>query len=118
MRELNSDDLFYIIGIIEDFGAEEIIDMFGGFDVSAFNKNGAIDTAEVGRMVMKVIISKVIHNVGNCKNGIYRFLADLKGITSEDIRAQKPAQTIRDIKEVTSKEDFRELFSAALEFLK
>lgn len=123
MRELQTDDLFLLINVIEEFGIDDIVSALEKLDVGQYATTGedgktAVDETALGLAVSKELGMLLIKNISRCKASLYKLLAELKGVKSSEIGKQSPVQTVKDIKELLGKEEFRDLFTVALESLK
>lgn len=118
MRELQTDDLFLLVNVIEEFGVEDIVSALEKVDINDYTKDGNVNNNAFGTAIVKELGVLLLCNIGKCKVSLYKLLAELKGVKSSDIGKQKPVETVKDIKELLAKEDFKELFTVAFGSLK
>lgn len=120
MRNLETDDLFLVVDIIDALGVEELINAIGGLDINNYrtkNEKGEyiLDEEKWGTVLLEKLSVFLVRNLKKCKGPLYEFLSSLKGVTPEEIGKQSPIQTVKDIKELLNKREFSDLFSQALE---
>lgn len=88
LREMNADDLFVMVKIINKIGVKELKNCFNAAEVKQAMSNsgdGEELAAAVGVRVMMEVAGIVMDHLPECKNEIYTFLASLSGMKSEDI---------------------------------
>ena len=120
MRNLETDDLFLLVDIVDSLGVDELVEAISGLnidDYKAKDENGklVINEEKWGQVLLEKLAVYLIRNINNCREPLYRFLASLKGVKAEEIGKQSPVQTVKDIKELLGKEEFKDLFTVALE---
>ena len=91
LREMNADDLFVMVKIINKIGVKEVKNCFNAAEVkqAMANTEGTDDelAAAVGLHVMMEIATLVMEHLPECKTDIYMFLASLSGMKAEEIAA-------------------------------
>lgn len=114
MRDLTSDDIFLVVGIVNKIGVKEMKTCFESPDVlkaiSGAAEGKDEDVSAIGMTVMVEIASLILTHLPKCKADIYALLASLSGMTEDEI-AKLPFMTfVRMVKEVIGKREFKDFF--------
>jgi hypothetical protein len=132
LRNLEADDLFIMISIVNKIGIKEFKACFESDDVKAAvlnmakkaDENGdaeadeGADVVSVGISVALDIASILMANIGKCKNDIYALLANLSGMKEKDI-AKLPIKTFTSmVIDLVKKEEFTDFFQDAVKLFK
>lgn len=127
LRELQADDLFIMINIVNKIGIKEFKSCFESDEVKAAVLNMAkeddetdesADVVSVGISVALDIATILLANIGKCKNDIYALLAQLSGLTVGDI-AKLPVKTFTGmVIDLVKKEEFADFFQDAVKLFK
>lgn len=92
LREMNADDLFVVLKIVNKIGVKEFKNCFAAVDVKKAMQdpeNGVENelAAAVGIQVVMGIAGVVVERLPDCKAEIYQFLASLSGMKEKEIAA-------------------------------
>lgn len=132
LRNLEADDLFIMINIVNKIGIKEFKACFESDEVKTAvlnmakkaDENGGAEAGEgsdvvsVGISVALDIASILLANIGKCKNDIYALLANLSGMKAGDI-AKIPAKTFTSmVVDLVKKEEFADFFQDAVKLFK
>ena len=119
MRKLCSKDIFPMSKIIDKIGFSELKTCFESDKVRQLAKQGdtkALETA--GMAVMFDIGGIIIGNLQYCETEINNFLADLTGLTVEEIRNVSLADFAEMIIELVKKDEFRDFIGVVSKLFK
>lgn len=118
LRNLEADDMFPMFQIISKIGIKEFKSCFESDAVKAAvtnianGKDGNTDVAAVGMMIGLDIAGILLANIGRAKEDIYCLLANLSGMTRDQI-AKLPMLTFTEmVIAVVKKEEFKDFFQA------
>ena len=118
LRNLEADDMFPMFQIISKVGVKEFKQCFESDAVKnavasvADGKNSKTDVAAVGMMIGLDIAGILLANIGKAKEDIYCLLANLSGMTRDQI-AKLPMLTFTEmVIAVVKKEEFKDFFQA------
>ena len=118
LRNLEADDMFPMFQIISKVGVKEFKQCFESDAVKnavasvADGKNNKTDVAAVGMMIGLDIAGILLANIGKAKEDIYCLLANLSGMTRDQI-AKLPMPTFTEmVIAVVKKEEFKDFFQA------
>lgn len=129
LRDLQADDLFIVINIVNKIGIREFKACFESDEVKAAVLNMAkdkenseadesADVVSIGISVALDIATILLANIGKCKNDIYALLAQLSGLTVGDI-AKLPVKTFTGmVIDLVKKEEFADFFQDAVKLFK
>lgn len=129
LRELQADDLFIVINIVNKIGIKEFKACFESEEVKTAVLNMAkdkenseadesTDVVSIGIAVALDIATILLVNIGKCKNDIYALLANLSGLTVGDI-AKLPVKTFTGmVIDLVKKEEFADFFQDAVKLFK
>lgn len=132
LRNLEADDLFIVISIVNKIGIKEFKACFESDDVKAAvlnmakkaDENGdaeaeeGADVVSVGISVALDIASILMANIGKCKNDIYALLASLSGMKDKDI-AKLPVKTFTSmVIDLVKKKEFADFFQDAVKLFR
>lgn len=132
LRNLEADDLFIMINIVNKIGIKEFKACFESDEVKTAVLNMAkktdeseaaetdenADVVSIGVSVAFDIATILLANIGKCKNDIYALLANLSGMKAGDI-ARLPAKTFTSmVVDLVKKEEFADFFQDAVKLFK
>lgn len=129
LRELQADDLFVIINIVNKIGIKEFRACFESEEVKAAVLNmieqkedgeadESADVVSIGIGVALDIATILLTNISKCKNDIYTLLANLSGMTTGDI-AKLPMKTFTAmVIDLVKQEEFADFFQDAVKLFK
>ena len=132
LRNLEADDLFIMINIVNKIGIKEFKACFESDEVKTAVLNMAkktdeseaaetdenADVVSIGVSVAFDIATILLANIGKCKNDIYALLANLSGMKAGDI-AKIPAKTFTSmVVDLVKKEEFADFFQDAVKLFK
>lgn len=129
LRDLQADDLFIMISIVNKIGIKEFKACFESEEVKAAVLNMAkdkenseadesTDVVSIGIAVALDIATILLANIGKCKNDIYALLAQLSGMSAGDI-AKLPVKTFTGmVVDLVKKEEFADFFQEAVKLFK
>lgn len=129
LRDLQADDLFIMMNIVNKIGIKEFKACFESDEVKAAVLNMAktkeddktdesADVVSIGISVALDIATILLANIGKCKNDIYALLAQLSGLTVGDI-AKLPVKTFTGmVIDLVKKEEFADFFQDAVKLFK
>lgn len=118
LRNLEADDMFPMFQIISKVGIKEFKQCFesdaikGAVASMANGRDNKSDVAAVGMMIGLDIAGILLANIGKAKEDIYCLLANLSGMTRDQI-AKLPMLTFTEmVIAVVKKEEFKDFFQA------
>lgn len=132
LRNLEADDLFIVINIINKIGIKEFKACFESEEVKSAVLNMAkktddstdaetddgADVVSIGVSVAFDIAAILLANIGKCKNDIYALLAHLSGMKEKEI-AKLPVKTFTSmVVDLVQKEEFADFFQDAVKLFK
>lgn len=132
LRNLEADDLFIMINIVNKIGIKEFKGCFESEEVKAAVLNmtkdkdetadesadDSTDVVSIGVSVAFDIATILLANIGKCKNDIYALLANLSGKKDKDI-AKLPIKTFTSmVIDLVKKEEFTDFFQDAVKLFK
>lgn len=129
LRDLQADDLFIVINIVNKIGIKEFKSCFESEEVKTAVLNMAkakeddetdesADVVSIGIAVALDIATILLANIGKCKGDIYELLARLSGLTAVDI-AKLPVKTFTGmVIDLVKKEEFADFFQDAVKLFK
>ena len=140
LRNLEADDLFIVINIINKIGIKEFKACFESEEVKSAVLNMAkktddsadaetddsadaetddsADVVSIGVSVAFDIATILLANIGKCKNDIYALLAHLSGMKEKEI-AKLPVKTFTSmVVDLVQKEEFADFFQDAVKLFK
>lgn len=123
LRTLCADDVFPMFKIISKIGIKEFKSCFESEDVkeaikSATNGDKQADLEVIGIGVALEIASVIMANIPQAKEDIYLFLAQVSGMSKDDIR-NLPISTFTEmIIDVVKKEEFKDFFGVVSKLFK
>lgn len=122
LRTLCADDVFPMFKIISKIGIKEFKSCFESEDVKeaiqAANGEGQADLEVIGLGVALDIAGVIIANIPNAKEDIYLFLAQISGMSKDDIRNLPIATFTEMIIDVVKKEEFKDFFQVVSKLFK
>ncbi len=121
LREMNADDLFVVVKIINKIGVKELKNCFNAAEVKQAMANsgeGEELAAAVGVRVMMEVAGIVMERLPECKNEIYTFLASLSGMKVEDIAALPMGDFFDMFMDVLKHPDFADFFQRVIGLFK
>lgn len=132
LRNLEADDLFIVINIINKIGIKEFKACFESEEVKSAVLNmskktddsadaetdDSADVVSIGVSVAFDIATILLANIGKCKNDIYALLAHLSGMKEKEI-AKLPVKTFTSmVVDLVQKEEFADFFQDAVKLFK
>lgn len=123
LRTLCAEDVFPMFKIISKIGIKEFKSCFESEDVkeaikSATNGENQNDLEVIGIGVALEIASVIMANIPQAKEDIYLFLAQVSGMSKDDIR-NLPISTFTEmIIDVVKKEEFKDFFGVVSKLFK
>lgn len=132
LRNLEADDLFIVINIINKIGIKEFKACFESEEVKSAVLNmskktddsadaetdDSADVVSIGVSVAFDIATILLANIGKCKNDIYALLAHLSGMKEKEI-ARLPVKTFTSmVVDLVQKEEFADFFQDAVKLFK
>lgn len=128
LRDLQSQDLFPVLALLNKIGFAEVKTVFNGETVqtaikTAKAKDGETEQkdnvmASVGISVAMEIAGILMVNLPKCENEIYNLLASLSGMKPKAIRELAPAIFAEMILDVVTKEEFKDFFKVVSKYFK
>ena len=124
LRTLCADDIFPMFKIISKIGIKEFKSCFESEDVKEAisaaknNDDGQVDLESIGVGIALDVAGVVIGNIPNAKEEIYLFLAQISGISKDDIKVLPMATFTEMIIDVIRKEEFKDFFKAVSKLFK
>ncbi len=132
LRNLEADDLFIMISIVNKIGIKEFKGCFESDEIKTAIKNmtkgkdetadesadDSADVVSIGISVALDIATILLANIGKCKNDIYALLANLSGMKEKDI-AKLPIRAFTSmVIGLVKKEEFTDFFQDAVKLFK
>lgn len=124
LRDMNADDLFVVLKIINKIGVKEVKNCFNASEVKkAISTTEGGDTNEemtaaIGLHVMMEIAGLIIENLPNCKDEIYYFLGSLSGMKAEEVAALPMATFFDMVMDVLKHPNFNDFFQRVVGLFK
>lgn len=119
LRRLTSKDIFPMCSIIKKIGLDEFKNCFQNPEISKLIQKGGEDVnASVGIAVTLDIVSVIVGNLPKCEKEIYSFLASLSGLKVSDLENMEMGEFFKMIKDVVTKEEFKDFFNQASELFR
>lgn len=116
MRKLCSKDIFPMSKIISKIGFSELKTCFESDSVQKMVKKKDVEAA--GLAVVIDIAGIIVANLPKCETEIYSFLADLTGLTVDQLQNASIAEFAEMIVELVSKEEFKDFISVVSKLFK
>lgn len=123
LRTLCAEDVFPMFKIISKIGIKEFKSCFESEDVKEAIKSATNDETQDGLEVIGLgvaleIASVIMANIPQAKEDIYLFLAQVSGMSKDDIR-NLPISTFTEmIIDVVKKEEFKDFFGVVSKLFK
>jgi len=125
LRRLTADDVFPMFQIISKIGIKEFKKCFESPEVmqmikdaaSGEDSQGDVQTS-VGMAVAFDLAGIIVSNLASCKKDIYQFLAQLSGMTTNDIAGLPMMTFFEMIVDVIKKDEFKDFFQVVAKLLK
>ena len=127
LRELEGDDAFLMIRILSKIGIDRLKRCMEAGSVKTavrvMTNNNADERAKeeamqsIGIAVILEIASAVLERLPDCKTEIYTLLAQVSGMTYEEIAHMKLIPLTKMIKDFFRKPEFPDFFTEVCEFL-
>lgn len=114
LRELQADDLYGMIRIVNKIGLEEIQQCFEGDELrKTMQENGSAEDAEkaMGLQVITGITRLVLKKLPECREEIYAFLSGLSGMKPQAIAALPLGTFAAMVMDVFHMEGFADFFT-------
>ena len=122
LRKLKAKDIFPMCSIIKKIGIDEFKNCFNNPEITKLvqssDEKGDTLNASVGFAVVMDIVSIIVGNLPKAEKEIYSFLASISNQTVQQIQDMEMVEFIGMIKDVVTKEEFKDFFNQASEFLK
>lgn len=120
LRDMNADDLFVVLKIVNKIGVKDIKKCFAAVDVKNAISEGAENelAAAVGLQVMLEIAGLVVEHLPDCKTEIYHFLASLSGMQVEEVAAMPMGDFFGMVMDVLKHPSFNDFFQRVVGLFK
>lgn len=125
LRNLNANDLFAMMRIVNKIGISEVKKMFSSAELkkllSDTMKDGKVDdnaVSAVGMQVMLELACLVTSHIPDCQNEIYDFMASLTGKKAKDIATLDMIVFVNMVMDVFKKPEFKDFFQQLVALLK
>lgn len=126
LRDVNADDLFLVLKIINKIGVKEVKNCFSTMEMkdnlqkiasAAGDENNEFVTA-VGISVMTNVASLVVERLPECKDEIYQFCSSLSGMKVEEVAAMPMGEFFGMIMDVFKRPGFHDFFQRVVGLFK
>lgn len=115
-REIESEDIFTMLNIIDKLGVEDCLKDFK--DIYETVSNGTVTNeiteATFGLNIAVAIGGKLIHNIGACKDDLYKLLSDVSNLSVDEIKHLKGFTIVNMIMDFCKKDEFVDFFGQFL----
>lgn len=122
LRDLQAKDLFLLTRVVNSLGIKKLADVFRNkIDIKAIatdNVSNEDAVREVGYGTIIEIVGVVLENLPSCENDLYKFLAAISNLTEKKVSELPPGDFVDMISDVVKKDDFRDFFTRAAQFLR
>lgn len=113
LRDMNADDLFVVLKIVNKIGVKEIKNCFSAVDLKEQLESSGENNdlaAAVGLNVMVSIAGLIVERLPECKVELYDFLASLSGMKAKDVAAMPMADFFGMVMDVLKHPSFNDFF--------
>lgn len=114
LRNLEADDLFLVVKLVNKIGIRKMKDCFSSPEVKNAIAGAAsgeeANLSAIGMSVMLEIVGLVLESLPECKEEIYALLAALSGMEKAEIAKLPGDVFIQMVMDVLGKEEFRDFF--------
>ena len=126
LRNLSSEDVFICVGILHKIGFKEIkgcisLDKLKAVVTTAQAEDAEADSdgiaEKAGFDIAMDLLSVVMGNMEACKGDVYKLLANLSGMTVEQIRTLDAAVFVAMLIDVFKQKCFVDFFKVVLKFI-
>lgn len=119
-RKLNATDIAPMAAIISKIGIDQFTECFASTDELAQIFRDKTKTKEAitniaGMKIAFKIANIVLAHYGNCQKDIFELLANVSGLSVEEIEAFSPATFAKMLIDLVKLDDFADFFKVALE---
>jgi len=123
LREMNADDLFVVLKIVNKIGVKEFKNCFAAVDVKKAMQdpeNGVENelAAAVGLQVIMSIAGVVVERLPDCKTELYQFLASLSGMKEKEIASMPMGDFFSMVMDVFKHPSFNDFFQRVVGLFK
>ena len=126
LRDMNADDLFVVLKIINKIGVKEVKNCFSAVEMkenlqavaSAGGDENNEYVAAVGLNVMMSIAGLVVERLPECKTEIYQFLSSLSGMKVDEVAAMPMADFFGMVMDVFKHPSFNDFFQRVVGLFK
>jgi len=115
LRDLKGDDIFLVVNVIRKIGFKELKVCFESLEVrkaiaEAVNGNDT-DMSVVGAAVMFEVAGVIVEHLPECRQEINTLLAELSGMSREEVGSLPFGQYTNMVMDVIRKEEFKDFFT-------
>ena len=123
LRDMNADDLFVVLKIINKIGVREVRNCFNSAEVkkAISGNDGGVNeemTAAIGLHVMMELAGLIIEHLPECKDEIYCFLGSLSGMKAEEVAALPMGTFFDMVMDVLKHPNFNDFFQRVVGLFK
>lgn len=123
LKRLQSRDIFPMLRILSKIGINEFKECFSSPEITRLvakaNASGEdLDISSVGVNVVFEVCGVIVNNIPKCENDIYAFLAQLSGMSTEDIANMDAVVFFEMIVDVIKKPEFKDFIKVVSGLLK
>lgn len=125
MRNLNANDLFMMMKIINKIGIKEVKGLMQSAEIkqvlSESVKDGKVNeeaASAVGMQVMLELACLVVSHIPDCQSEIYDFIASLTGMKVKDVASLDMIVFVELVMDVFKKPEFKDFFQRLVGLLK
>ena len=123
LKRLQSRDIFPMLRILSKIGINEFKECFSSSEITRLiakaNTSGEdLDMSSVGVNVVLDVCGVIVNNIPKCENDIYAFLAQLSGMSTEDIANMDAVVFFEMIVDVIKKPEFKDFIKVVSGLLK
>lgn len=118
MRDLQGDDLFTLLAIVGKLDIkDELLSLFGGGEQEPLPTDLTDEQreAEIEKRGMKIVanlLQNILMNLGKVKGDINAFLADLTGVSVNEVQTLNLAEYTKLLKDFFTKKDLTDFFAS------
>ena len=105
MRNLQTDDMFNLIAVLEKIDMQEIIKLYDGAE--------GLDNTQFGIAIAGLLIKNIPH----CRKALYEFVGPICGIDAEDVGRMGLAEFAKTVEEIVTQDGWADFFEVVQRFV-
>ena len=113
LRELTSQDIFPICGILKKVGIKEIKEAFSSPEIVELAQGGKSSIEKIGLNIALDLGGIIVSNLPQCEKELYAFVSSVSGKKVEELRGMSMADFLEIVVAIIKKPEFKDFFSVA-----